>query len=272
MNARSQVFDLSLEGRQVDEAVSSIFHTVLFHRSLGKFRYKQEGSYSVGTIGYEDVDCDFIDFTYVCCSSVHLDRSLKGVINEFSEVLRGNDGPGTGQISLEFFQKKKNRWPFQTENIPWEVWTIRLELIKLNNEHERQVCREKVGDMLTDKIIYIAEVMNRHEYVPKMPNQSELDLIFDTTFPDVQPYLFKHPGVALKEPTSAKIQEMGVGVGGEGIPEIPTDDGITNRTGWWSQTAGFVCLHTFRSEYTATSRAVGHLVTRCLFPPWFRSV
>ena len=56
---------------------------------------------------------------------------------------------------------------------------------------ERQVCREKVGDMLTDKILYIAEIMNRHEYVPKMPNQSELDLIFDTTYPDVQPYLFK---------------------------------------------------------------------------------
>jgi autophagy-related protein 101 len=24
-----------------------------------------------------------------------------------------------------------------------------------------------------------------------MPNQSELDLIFDTSYPDVQPYLFK---------------------------------------------------------------------------------
>jgi len=55
----------TVEGRQVDEAVASIFHTVLFHRSLGKFKYKQEGSYSVGTVGYEDVDCDFIDFTYV---------------------------------------------------------------------------------------------------------------------------------------------------------------------------------------------------------------
>jgi hypothetical protein len=55
----------TVEGRQVDEAVASIFHTVLFHRSVGKFEYKQEGSYSVGTIGYEDVDCDFIDFTYV---------------------------------------------------------------------------------------------------------------------------------------------------------------------------------------------------------------
>jgi autophagy-related protein 101 len=37
MNARSQTFELTMEGRQIDEAVASIFHTVLFHRSLGKF-------------------------------------------------------------------------------------------------------------------------------------------------------------------------------------------------------------------------------------------
>ncbi|KAF6216705.1 hypothetical protein GE061_001051 [Apolygus lucorum] len=191
MNARSQTFELEVEGHQVDEAVASIFHTVLFHRSLGKFCYKQEGSYSVGTVGYEDVDCDFIDFTYVCCSSYNLDRTLKREISGFSEALRGNDGPGCGQISLEFFQKKKTRWPFHTECIPWEVWNLRLELIKLNNEHERQLCREKVGELLTEKILYVAEVMNRHDYVPKMPNQSELDLIFDTTYPDIQPYLFK---------------------------------------------------------------------------------
>ena len=45
--------------------------------------------------------------------------------------------------------------------------------------------------MISEKILYIAEVMNKHEYVPKMPNQSEIDLIFDTSYPDVQPYLFK---------------------------------------------------------------------------------
>ncbi|XP_063219798.1 autophagy-related protein 101 [Bacillus rossius redtenbacheri] len=191
MNARSQVFDLSVEDRQIDEAVASIFHTVLFHRSLGKFRYRQESSYSVGTVGYEDVDCDFIDFTYVCCSSDNLDKALKKEIRYFSKILRSSDCPGSGEISLEFFQKKKNRWPFPTECIPWEVWTVRLQLVKLSNEHERQLCREQVGDMLTEKILYIAEVMNRHDYVPKMPNQSDLDLIFDTTFPDVQPYLFR---------------------------------------------------------------------------------
>lgn len=33
--------------------------------------------------------------------------------------------------------------------------------------------------------------MNRPTYVPKMPNQPDLDLIFDTSFLDIQPYLFK---------------------------------------------------------------------------------
>ena len=51
----------------MEEAVSSLFHTLLFHRTLGKFHYKQEGNYCVGTVGYEDADCDFIDLTYVSC-------------------------------------------------------------------------------------------------------------------------------------------------------------------------------------------------------------
>lgn len=191
MNARSQVFELRVEGRQVDEAVASIFHTVLFYRSLGKFNYNQEAAYSVGTIGTTDVDCDFIDFTYVCCTSQQLDRTIKKEINVFSEQLRSNESCGTGQISLEFYQKKKNRWPFAAEAIPWEVWTVRLELLNFTSEDERQNYRERLGDMLTDKILYISEVLNRHDYVPRMPSQSEMDLIFDTSYSDIQPYLFK---------------------------------------------------------------------------------
>lgn len=179
-----------MEGRQVDEAVASIFHTVLFHRTLGKFVYSAEGSYSMGTVGYMDVDCDFIDLTYVCCTSTNLDRTIKREISEFSEMLRSNEGTGMGQISLEFFQKKPRMF-FPTECIPWEVWTIRLELITLNNELERRNYKETVGEILTDKILYITEVMNKHDYLPKMPNQSELDYIFDSSYEDIQPYLFK---------------------------------------------------------------------------------
>lgn len=192
MNARSQIFELTVEGRQADEAVASIFHTVLFHRSLGKFFYNSEDNYSIGSIGYTDVDCDFIDLTYVCCSSEALDRTIKREISCFSEQLRGNEGTGTGQISLEFFEKRPNRWLFQAECVPWEVWTVRLELITLNNENERQLCREKVGELLTDKVFYITEVMNRHDhYLPKTPSQSDLDTVFDTSYDDIQPYLFK---------------------------------------------------------------------------------
>ena len=33
--------------------------------------------------------------------------------------------------------------------------------------------------------------MNKHEFLPKMPNKSDLELVFDPSFHDVQPYLFK---------------------------------------------------------------------------------
>jgi len=191
MNARFQIFELSLEGRQVEEAVASIFHTLIFHRSLGKFHYKQEASYSVGSVGYEDVDCDFVDFTYVRCASDELDRNLKKEILAYCDALRNPEGNRSGQISLEFYQKKKGRWLFPVESIPWEVWTIKTNLISLNNEQEKQICREKVGELLAEKIMYIAEYMNRQEYVPKMPNESEVDLVFDIGYEDVQPYLFK---------------------------------------------------------------------------------
>ncbi|KAJ8683832.1 hypothetical protein QAD02_019624 [Eretmocerus hayati] len=193
MNARTQLFELSMEGHQVDEAVASIFHTVLFHRSLGKFTYKDDaaGSYSVGSVGYQDVQCDFIDFTYVCCSSETLDRALKSKISSFSQALRSHDSPGSGQISLEFFQRKRHTIPFYNECIPWEVWTLRLELLKLATENERQLCREKLSDMLTEKIINVTELMNRPHYTPRVPERQDLELIFDTSFEDVQPYLFR---------------------------------------------------------------------------------
>lgn len=190
MNARSHSLELSVESFQVDEAVSCLFHTVLLHRSLGKFCFAPDGTYTMGTVGLQDVDCDFIDLTYICCSSPHLDRKLRSDISEFSECLR-RDNHTFGQITLEFFQKKKARWPFQPECIPWEVWNVRVDLLKICNETNRQISKEKISDSLSDKIIYIAEIMNRHEYLPSIPPQSELDLVFDTSFADIQPYLFK---------------------------------------------------------------------------------
>ena len=51
--------------------------------------------------------------------------------------------------------------------------------------------REKVVDVLTEKLRHVVQAMNRQQYLPHTPPQAELDLVFDTSFPDVQPYLFK---------------------------------------------------------------------------------
>jgi autophagy-related protein 101 len=36
MNARSQTFEFAVEGRQIDEVISCMFHTILLHRCVGK--------------------------------------------------------------------------------------------------------------------------------------------------------------------------------------------------------------------------------------------
>jgi len=51
--------------------------------------------------------------------------------------------------------------------------------------------REYLGELVGEKVVLIAEVMNRQQYLPKIPAESEVSLIFDTTFPDIQPYLFR---------------------------------------------------------------------------------
>jgi len=46
-------------------------------------------------------------------------------------------------------------------------------------------------NMFLPKVNFVSQVMNKYEFVPKMPNSSDLELVFDTSFHDVQPHLFK---------------------------------------------------------------------------------
>nr|XP_033791844.1 autophagy-related protein 101-like isoform X1 [Geotrypetes seraphini]XP_033791848.1 autophagy-related protein 101-like [Geotrypetes seraphini] len=188
MNCQSEVLEVSVEGQQIEEAVLALLHTILFHRSTGKFHYKKEGTYSIGTVGMQDIDCDFIEFTYVRASSEELDQILKKAVGDFKDALQNSGSDGLGQISLEFYQKV-SYCPLEDECIPWEVWTIKVNVVNLANEQQK--CQEKLGKKLGEKIINIVEMMNMHEYLPKMPPQSEVDNVFDTSLKDVQPYLYK---------------------------------------------------------------------------------
>lgn len=198
MNAKSHTLELTVDSRQVEEAVLSIFHTIMLHRSSGKFSYQQEGAYTVGAIGTEDVQCDFMDFTYVRMTSDSLNKVISKHVSDFIEDMsrKRAEMPMTvttikGTITIEYFQKRRSRWSFFDESLPWEVWNLVISEKLLTTENERQIAQESIGTRLAEKIFCITEAMNKHDFTPKMPVQSELDLVYDTTFMDVQPYLFK---------------------------------------------------------------------------------
>jgi autophagy-related protein 101 len=48
---------------------------------------------------------------------------------------------------------------FKPEEIPWEIWTIKIEQMQLSSENERQFMREKLSDTLTERVFQITEIM-----------------------------------------------------------------------------------------------------------------
>lgn len=51
--------------------------------------------------------------------------------------------------------------------------------------------REYAGEKLADELLSLCQLINRPQYLPKMPTRSELPSIFEDRFSDSQPYLFR---------------------------------------------------------------------------------
>ncbi|KRZ14238.1 Autophagy-related protein, partial [Trichinella zimbabwensis] len=190
MNATWQQLEISLERPQIDEAVNCIFHTLMLHRSMGKFHYRGEGRFHVGTLGTEDVVCDLMNLTYVRLSSADLASALSRDIAIFGNLMREKEEIYTGYISIEFYEKRRRGWPFGFEAVPWEIWMVHVNVVNPTTIHEHLQYRDLVGDSLSEIIFQICEHINRPVYMPKMPIMSELNLVFNTGFRDVQPYLY----------------------------------------------------------------------------------
>lgn len=88
MNVRNHSIEVLCEPHHVSEVVQSVLHSIIFYRCHGKFNYKHEGSYSIGTLGFEEVSCDYLDLTYVRCSSPSLVRVVNNKIKEFVDKLK----------------------------------------------------------------------------------------------------------------------------------------------------------------------------------------
>ncbi|KAK0414665.1 hypothetical protein QR680_011555 [Steinernema hermaphroditum] len=224
MNARTQHYQLTVELRQVKESVLCFMHTLLLHRSLGKFTYSHETSYTLGSIGVAEVACDSIDVTYVRVNSTELKKQLDEKVNSFiadvdvaargiahadaSRILDGTFTHGTDVLSanvkIEFFTKKKKKSQWQQwismgdETAVWEIWELQLDIVKVQENDGLALLREKVSDELSTIVLSICSLMNRGQYIPKMPNNADYSTVFDGSISDCQPYNYRilWPGLA----------------------------------------------------------------------------
>lgn len=212
MNARQQEYRLSLELRQVNDAVSCIFHSLLAHRSVAKFQYKGDSNYSLGSLGIKEVECENIDLTYVKINSDELsnqlDKEIRPFLNELDSTVRESiprrhtplSSPTLtetavpllgAQISLEFFQRRPRPWPLPVEAVAWERWVLLLDIFKANSYDDLARMRVSVAESVGEIVLQLCSSVNRPQYLPKMPTRTELSNVFDSNLPDCQPYLFK---------------------------------------------------------------------------------
>ncbi|XP_065896683.1 autophagy-related protein 101-like [Dysidea avara] len=189
MNTRSHQLEMTVEPSQINDVTKAIFHTILFHRSTGKFTYQHGNTFSVGSIGMEDVDCSTVDFTYIRCASRGLEQWVERHVVAFAQSLSGAELPVSGQITLEFYERRKARWIIFADNLNWEVWRLKLNVVHIKTDAEWQQHQRRLAEELAEKVQYICWTVNRPDYLPKNPIQEDLTNVFNTHFTDVQPYL-----------------------------------------------------------------------------------
>lgn len=200
MNIRNHLIEIQCGQRDVIDVAQALVHSLLFFRTHGKFNYKHEGSYSIGTLGYERAICDHLDFSYIRCSSSSLVSRINNKIQEFVDRLNENTLFGT--LALEFYTKRPSRWPFNDSKIVWELWNIKIVInpsasSAATSDHHHYQQRytnsttTRLEDVLSYKILDIIRIVNSDKCsLPQMPTQPNLDNVFDTSHNDLQPYLY----------------------------------------------------------------------------------
>lgn len=176
---------------QLEECLACLLHSILLHRTRGKITYRAEGNYSIGTVGIEDVDCQFVDITYARVAS-------RGLIAEVARQIE-DAGKGLMKLSemknrfvtvvLEFYQRHKSAFGTRVCK-PWEIWRLNV-CVKPYFDQSNETPGPCLDDVLSDKVVSIVEAVSRHEFLPNMPVKDDMDLVYSTAYSDIQPYLFK---------------------------------------------------------------------------------
>ena len=74
MNATRHEFCVNIYEDQIEEASLCLLHTIIFHRTTGKYQKEGKG-FQIGSVGYKDVNCKTLPLTYVMVRGIFLDSN-----------------------------------------------------------------------------------------------------------------------------------------------------------------------------------------------------
>lgn len=133
-------------------------------------------------------------FVQVRCASRGLELWVDTHSSDFARSLSNVELPASGQLTLEFYERRKGRWLIFADNSSWEMWKLKLNVVRIKTDAEWQQHQKKLAKELAENIQYICWAVNKPDYLPKNPVEEDLTNVFDTQFTEVQPYLhhFNH--------------------------------------------------------------------------------
>lgn len=193
MNIVNHSIEIQCSQKNVSEIAQVLLHSIIFFRSHGKFNYSQTNSFSIGSVGYEVIQCEQLKINYVrytCPSLVHkIDSKIQEFVDSLTQTTQ------TAILSLEFYKQRTTSWPFNDPKLIWELWNIKF-VIKQNSStlplqpNFMNNDLNKLENVLRDKIIDIVRLVNSDKSAtPSMPARADLASIFDTSHHELQPYL-----------------------------------------------------------------------------------
>ncbi|OZC06434.1 hypothetical protein X798_06579 [Onchocerca flexuosa] len=188
MNARNHQFQLTVDEHQVRDAISTVFHTILLHRSVPKMHYTSEINFQLGSIGVEEVDCNTLNLSYVRVNSSKLVSCLHEEIDAFVQCIRHS----IESVTAPRFYSPPPVSLLTHYGTP--LLNANFFFFFFLEYWERM--REEVADSVSEIVLKACSLISRPQYMPQMPARSEVTSIFDTSYFECQPYLFriiKHP-------------------------------------------------------------------------------
>lgn len=211
MNVVNHTIEIHCTQKDIPEISQVLIHSLIFFRSYGKFNYSQGSSFAIGSLGYEMIDCDHLDFSYVRYTCPSLLRQINSKLHEFFNKL--SDSTQTATLTLEFYKQRPSNWPFNTTKMNWEMWNIKFVIKPASSSPTVN----KLEDVLRDKMFDIIRTLNSEKSpMPLMPMKVKLDTIFDTNYNEMQPYLHE---------LSYKISENLIGLSSSNSSSLKNLDG-----------------------------------------------